>query len=245
MKMMCFATRNFKEMLRDPLIMLFGLGFPVILLLLLTAIQNNIPAETDLYKIANLAPGITIFGLSFISLFTATIISKDRSTAFLQRLYTTPLTAYDFLLGYILPVIPLAVMQSAVCYLIAILIGLDISINVLIAILFIAVISLLFISVGLLCGSLLNDKQVGGICGALLTNLCAWLSGVWFDLSLVGGTFEKIAKMLPFYHAVKIEQGIINGQFENLFIHFVWVLGYTAVIFALSIYFFIRQKKKC
>ncbi len=242
MKMIFFAQRNFKEMLRDPLVILFGLGFPVILLFLLSAIQHNIPV--DLFEISNLAPGITIFGLSFISLFTATIISKDRGSSFLQRLYTTPMTAFDFLLGYILPVIPIAVMQSAVCYLVAIFLGLDISINILVAILFIAVISLLFISIGLLCGSLLNDKQVGSICGALLTNLCAWLSGVWFDLSLVGGAFEKIAHMLPFYHAVKIEQAIIIGSFESILAHIVWVIGYTVVVFSLAVYFFIRQMKK-
>lgn len=237
-----FALRNFKEMLRDPLVILFGLGFPIILLLLLSAIQQNIPVE--LFEISNLAPGITIFGLSFISLFSATIISKDRGSSFLQRLYTTPMTAFDFLLGYILPVIPIAVIQSAVCYLVAIFLGLDITINILVAILFIAIISLFFISIGLLCGSLLNDKQVGSICGALLTNLCAWLSGVWFDLSLVGGAFEKIAHMLPFYHAVKIEQVIINGNLEGILTHIAWVIGYTVVVFSFAVYFFIRQMKK-
>lgn len=237
-----FALRNFKEMLRDPLVILFGLGFPIILLLLLSAIQQNIPVE--LFEISNLAPGIAIFGLSFISLFSATIISKDRGSSFLQRLYTTPMTAFDFLLGYILPVIPIAVIQSAVCYLVAIFLGLDITINILIAIIFIAIISLLFISIGLLCGSLLNDKQVGSICGALLTNLCAWLSGVWFDLSLVGGAFEKIAHMLPFYHAVKIEQNIINGNLEGILTHIAWVIGYMVVVFSLAVYFFIRQMKK-
>ena len=237
-----FASRNFKEMLRDPLVVLFGLGFPVILLLLLSAIQHNIPVE--LFEISNLAPGITIFGLSFISLFSATIISKDRGSSFLQRLYTTPMTAFDFLLGYILPVIPIAVIQSTVCYLVAVFLGLDITINIFFAILAITVISLLFIAIGLLCGSLLNDKQVGSICGALLTNLCAWLSGVWFDLSLVGGAFEKIAHMLPFYHAVKIEQIIINGNLEGILTHISWVIGYTVVVFCLAVYFFIRQMKK-
>ncbi len=237
-----FALRNFKEIIRDPLTVLFGLGFPVVLLLLLSAIQMNIPVS--LFEISNLAPGITIFGLSFISLFTAMIISKDRCSSFLQRLYTTPLTAFDFFIGYILPVLPIAVIQTIVCYVAAFFLGLKITINVLYAILIIIPISLLFISIGLLCGSVLSDKQVGGICGALLTNLCAWLSGIWFDLSLVGGFFEKIAHMLPFYHAVKIEQVIISGTFDNILVHILWVSGYTVFIFALAVFFFIRQMKK-
>lgn len=242
MRMIFFASRNFKEILRDPLTVLFGLGFPVVLLLLLSAIQMNVPIA--LFEISSLAPGITVFGLSFISLFTAMIISKDRSSSFLQRLYTTPMRTIDFLLGYVLPVVPVAVIQCLICYLVAMLLGLDFSVNILVAVLFIAVISLLFISIGLLCGSILSDKQVGGVCGALLTNLCAWLSGVWFDLSLVGGAFEKVAHMLPFYHAVKIEQAIIVGQYDEVFIHFAWVGGYTVVIFLLAIYFFVRQMKK-
>lgn len=242
MKMLYFSSRNFKEMIRDPLVIVFSLGFPIVLLLLLSTIQKNVPVE--LFEITKLAPGIVVFGLSFMSLFTATVISKDRSSSFLQRLYTTPMSAFDFLLGYILPVIPISLMQSIVCYFVAIFLGLKISINIVYAILFIIVISLLFISIGLLFGSILNDKQVGGICGALLTNLTAWLSGVWFDLSLVGGAFEKAAHMLPFYHAVKIEQAAINGCFEGIFVDLFWVLGYTIIVFCLAVFFFIRQSKK-
>lgn len=237
-----FALRNFKEISRDPLVVLFGLGFPIVLLLLLSAIQHNIPVE--LFEISNLAPGIVVFGLSFISLFSATIISKDRSSSFLQRLYTTPMTVSDFLFGYILPIIPIAVIQSAVCYFVAIFLGLDITLNIIFAIILTAIISLLFIAIGLLCGSILNDKQVGSICGALLTNLCAWLSGVWFDLKLVGGVFEKIAHMLPFYHAVKIEQAVISGCFDGFLIDFLWVIGYTIIVFCIAIFFFVRQMKK-
>ena len=237
-----FALRNFKEILRDPLTVFFGLGFPIVLLLLLSAIQMNIPV--NLFEISNLAPGITVFGISFMSLFTAMIVSKDRSSSFLQRLYTTPLNAFDFLLGYILPILPIAIMQSVACYVVAFFLGLDITVNVILAVLCIIPISLLFISIGLLCGSILNDKQVGGICGALLTNLSAWLSGVWFDLSLVGGIFEKTAHALPFYHAVKIEQVIITGSFENILTHFCFVGGYTVLFFVLAIIFFIRQMKK-
>ena len=185
MKMLTFAGRNAKEIIRDPLTLIFGLGFPLVLILLLSAIQANIPVP--LFEIEHLTPGITVFGLSFMSLFSATLISKDRNSSLLQRLYTTPLTPVDFILGYTLPIIPFAVAQSIVCYIVAIFLGLEIKVNILLAILFIIPMSILFIALGLLFGSILNDKQVGGVCGALLTNLSAWLSGTWFDLDLVGG----------------------------------------------------------
>ena len=189
MRTVTFAVRITKEIIRDPLNLIFGLGFPVVLILMLSAIQANIPV--DLFEIQRLTPGITVFGLSFLTLFSSTIISKDRNTSFLQRLYTTPLTPLDFILGYTLPIIPIAVAQSIVCYVFALILGLDFSVNILYAIFSVAPLSVLFISFGLLFGSILNEKQVGGICGALMTNLSAWLSGTWFDLDLVGGAFKK------------------------------------------------------
>ncbi len=242
MRMITFAKRNVKEILRDPLTLLFGLGFPIVLILLLSAIQASVPVE--LFKIDSLTPGITIFGLSFMSLFSATLISKDRSSALLQRLYTTPLTSLDFILGYTLPIIPISVAQSVVCYAVALLLGLTPTVNILLAILFIIPISILFIAIGLLCGSVLNDKQVGGICGALLTNICAWLSGTWFDLKLVGGEFEAAAYALPFVHAVEMEKAILKGDFGGMFPHIYWVLAYTVVLLITAVYLFLHKMKK-
>lgn len=242
MRMLTFAKRNSKEILRDPLNLAFGLGFPLVLIGLLSAIQANIPVE--MFEIAHLTPGITVFGLSFVTLFSATIISKDRGSSLLQRLYTTPLTPVDFILGYTLPVIPIAVAQGIVCYIAAIALGLNISVNILFAILMNIPVSLLYIGLGLLCGSVFNEKQVGGICGALLTNVSAWLSGIWFDLDLVGGTFRKIANVLPFVHAVDMERAALAGNWGDLLPHLCWVLGYTAVVLTAAVLLFLRQMKK-
>lgn len=241
MKMLTFAKRNAREILRDPLNIGFGLGFPLIILLMLTAIQKNVPVA--LFEIQTLTPGIAVFGLSFITLFSATLISKDRKSALLQRLYTTPLTPTDFILGYTLPIIPIALIQSIICYIAGILLNLELTVRLLYAVLFILPISLFYISLGLLFGSILNDKQVGGICGALLTNLSAWLSGTWFDLDLVGGAFQKIAYFLPFVHAVDLQRAIVIGNFSEVFSHLWWVLGYTLIAMLAAIAFFLRQMK--
>ena len=212
------------------------------LLLLLSAIQANIPVS--LFEIESLTPGITVFGLSFMTLFSATLIAKDRESALLQRLYTTPLTATDFIFGYVLPVLPIGLMQSVICYLMAMILGLSITITILYAIFFILPVALLFIAVGLLCGSVFNTKQVGGICGALFTNLAAWLSGIWFDLNLVGGVFKKIAFALPFVHAVELERAVLDGNWTNVFPHLLWVLGYGVAISGIAVLLFLRQMKR-
>lgn len=242
MRMWTFASRNTKEILRDPLNLAFGLGFPLALILLLSAIQANIPAK--LFEIQQLTPGITVFGLSFMTLFSATIIAKDRGSLFLQRLYTTPMTAADFILGYTLPVIPIAAAQAIICYIVACMLGLDFTSNILFAIVSIGPVSLLYIALGLLFGSVLNDKQVGGICGALLTNLSAWLSGTWFDLDLAGNEFRKIAYGLPFAHAVDMERAILAGDFGGIFPHAWWVLGYAVALLGLAVLLFLRQMKR-
>ncbi len=241
MRMRSFASRCAKEILRDPLNLCFGLGFPLVLLFLLSALQANIPV--DLFAINMLTPGITVFGLSFITLFSATLVAKDRESALLQRLYTTPLTGLDFILGYMLPILPIAVGQTAICYLAAIPLGLTVSVNVVYAILGSLPMAIFNIALGLMCGSLLSVKQVGGICGALLTNLSAWLSGVWFDLKLVGGAFEKIANALPFVHAVQLERTLCAGQLADAASHLGVVILYSLLVVAAAVICFLGQRK--
>ena len=242
MRMLTFANRIRKEILRDPLNLAFGLGFPLVLLLLLTIIQANVPVS--LFELDHLTPGITVFGLSFITLFSATILAKDRSSALLQRLYTTPLTARDFILGYTLPIIPMAMAQSAICYGVALVLGLTWTPKILLAILLILPVAILYIGLGLLCGSVFNEKQVGGICGGLLTNLSAWLAGIWFDLDLVGGVFQKVAYLLPFVHAVELERAALTGQYQEIGIHLLWVMGYAIAVSVTAIALFLRQKER-
>lgn len=241
MKMMTFAKRCAKEILRDPINLGFGLGFPLVLLVLLTTMQKNIPVH--LFEIDTLAPGITVFGLSFMTLFSATLIAKDRESALLQRLYTTPLTGLNFILGYMLPLLPIAIGQTVICYLFAIPLGLTVSVNIVYAIIGIIPMAIFNIALGLLCGSVFGVKQVGGICGALLTNLSAWLSGVWFDLELVGGAFEKIANALPFMHAAELEKALFSGNFDLAATHILTVLLYGILITVIAVVCFLRLMK--
>ena len=199
----------------------------------------NIPAE--LFAIDHLTPGIAVFGLSFIALFSGMLIAKDRTSSFVLRLFTSPLTSSDFILGYTLPLLPMAILQVIACFIVAFFLGLTVSINVLLAIVVLIPAAILFIAIGLLCGALFNDKQVGGICGALLTNLSAWLSGIWFDLDLVGGAFKSVAEALPFVHAVEAARFALSGNYSSIFPDLWWVIGYAVVIIVIAILIFTRK----
>ncbi|MBE6954451.1 MAG: ABC transporter permease [Ruminococcaceae bacterium] len=239
--MLCFARRCLKEMLRDPLTVLFGIGFPVVVLLLLSLIQANIPVE--LFALPSLTPGIAVFGLSFISLFSAQLISRDRTTAFMLRLYTSPMRAADFILGYTLPLLPLSIVQMAVCFVVAMILGLPFSWNVFLTIVVLIPTALVFIALGLLCGSIMNEKQVGGLCGALLTNLSAWLSGTWFSLDLMGRTFRRIAFSMPFARAVEAGRAVMRGDLREVLPDLIWVICWAIVLCILAVICF-RHKMR-
>ncbi len=228
--MRAFAKRNMKELLRDPLTLFFGLGFPLVLLLLMNLIQRNVPVH--IFELDTLAPGMAAFGLTFLALFAGLLLARDRTTSFLSRLAASPMTAADFLLGYLLPMLPMAVGQSVICLAAAVALGLPVSWNLPAVVAALIPSALLFIALGLLCGTLFNDKQVGGMCGAVLTNVTAWLAGIWFDLSLVGGPFKTVAYFLPFVHGVEGAKAALAGNWAALPGHLLWVSVWTAVVFS-------------
>ena len=239
MRVRAFAKRNIKELLRDPLTLFFGLGFPLVLLVLMNVIQRNVPVH--IFELETLAPGIALFGLTFLALFSGLLLARDRTSAFLARLAASPMTASDFLLGYLLPLLPMAVGQSIICLAAAVALGLPVSWNLLAVVASLIPSAMLFIALGLLCGTLFNDKQVGGMCGAILTNVTAWLAGIWFDLSLVGGAFQKIAYALPFVHGADGAKAALAGDWAALPGHLLWVTAWAAAVFAAAVFLF-RKK---
>ncbi|MBN1775436.1 MAG: ABC transporter permease [Clostridiales bacterium] len=245
MKTILFAGRNTKEILRDPISFFFGLGFPLILLLLFNIINSAIPAEAQntMFEIESIGPGVAVFGTIFLALFSGMLISKDRTTSFLMRLFASPMQSFDFIFGYTLPMIVMAAVQALFTFIVAAVLGLPLTINTALAILVLLPIAILFTGIGLLCGSILNEKAVGGICGALLTNVAAWLSGAWIPLDLIGGAFKKTAEVLPFYHAVQATKAAVLGNFSGIMPHLSIVLIYTVVFYMLAVIVF-RGKMK-
>ncbi|EHI56129.1 hypothetical protein HMPREF9333_00659 [Johnsonella ignava ATCC 51276] len=243
MRMFLFAKRNIKEILRDPINLFFSIGFPLVLLVLLSIINSSIPpeAKNTMFQIKNLAPGLAMFGSVFMALFAGMLLSKDRTSSFLMRLFTSPMTAADFILGYTLPMVVMTIIQAAITLLAGGAFGLDININIIFAIIMTALTSLFFVGTGLFFGSLLNDKAVGGVCGALLTNIAGWLSGVFIPIDLIGGAFKAITHILPFYNSAEAIRISLSGNFSYILPHLIVVTVYTIVIFTLAIIAFNRK----
>ncbi len=241
MRAFAFASRCRRELLRDPLTVAFGLGFPLVLLYLLSLLQRNIPIP--MFEVDTLAPGVAAFGLTFIALFSAMLVSKDRIRSLMMRLCASPMQAQDFILGYLLPLLPLATVQTAICYLAAAPLGFAIDLKSLISLLSLIPAAVMYIAIGLICGTLLSDKQVGGVCGAALTNICAWLSGIWFEIDLLGEGFARFASCLPFSRSVEAARCAVAGDFSGMLIPLGIVCIWAGGLMVLAILLFYRRLK--
>ena len=237
MRMINFAKRNFKELIRDPLSLVFEIGLPIFLLFIFQ--QIKIPEET--YKLENFTPGIILFGFSFITLFTSTLVAKDRGSSLLIRLGTSPMKSKDYILGYVLSLIPIILIQDILFFIVALLLGLSFSINIIYTILVSIVISILFISFGILIGSLVSEKGSGGV-GSLIVQLVCFTSGMYFSKDLIGNVFAKICEILPFESSLNIVKGVLNNNLDIISLRNIIVFAiYTIVVLLLTIIVF---KKK-
>lgn len=240
MRALSFAKRNFKELIRDPVALIFEIVLPLFLLYIFQ--QINIPSDN--YLLENFTPSITVFGLSFITLFTATLVSKDRSSALLMRLSASPMKPSDYTLGYLLSLLPIILLQNFLFFLVACLMGLPLTINVLLAVFVALTISILFISIGILIGSLVSEKATGGI-GSIVVQLVCFTSGMYFSVDMVGATFAKICEFLPFESCVKIMNGVLNNNLGLIKPRNVAVFSiYTIIIVMLSSIIFKKKLKQ-
>ena len=237
MRILNFAKRNFKEIIRDPLSIIFSVLLPLFLLFIFK--QINIPSES--YELHNFTPGIVVFGFSFITLFTAMLVSKDRTSSLLIRLGISPMKPIEYILGYMLSIIPLILIQNVLFFILAIVLGLSFSINIIWAMLISIVVAILFIAIGIIIGSLFSEKASSGISSIVVQLVCC-TSGMYFPRELLGDVFSKICEYLPFESCVTIIKGIMNANLESITIRNIIVfLVYTTIMFTISIMVF-RKK---
>ena len=244
-RMLFFARRNAYEILRDPISLFFGVLFPVVLLALLSLINAAIPAEANmsLYEIQTLAPGISAFGLCFLALFASMLVSKDRCSSFMLRLRTSPLRPWEYIAGYCLPMLPMALAQNILCMSAAMCMSLTPTVHILTMTVGLLPTACLYIALGLLLGTVLSEKAVGGICGALMTNLAGWLSGTWFSVDMIGGVFEAVCHILPFYPSALAAQAMLDGSFVDALPHLAVVCAWALAAAIAAVLVFNRKMK--
>ena len=243
----CFAftSRNLKEIIRDPLSLIFCFIFPVASLLLMELIINSVAvdfSQTPQFQIQNLFPSICIFSFTFLTLFASILISKDRASSFQARLNASPLKPIESIAGYILALVPIALIQVALVLGVSFCFGLQFSWNILLSIVMLIPSFLLFTGFGILIGVLCGEKAVGGI-SSLIINAAVLLGGMFFPLQIMKGVFPTICKCLPFQPALSMVSSAITNDYSQIWTPIVTVIGYTLVVYAFAVWAFYKKMK--
>ena len=236
MRTLVFAKRNIKEIFRDLISLIFCIGLPLFLLIIFQ--QFNIP--NDAYKISNFAPSVVVFSFTFITLFCGTLVSKDRTSSLLSRLFTSPLKPKEFVIGYTISTVPLAILQSILFLVVSLFFGIEFNLNLILTILISIPISILFVGLGILIGCIFSDKQTSGI-SSVLVQLVTFTSGMWFDINIMNNVFQIICNVLPFRYAVDLTRNILSGNYSDILIPSLILLGYIIVVYLLTIIVFNKK----
>ena len=214
-----FFNRNFKEMLRDPLIYVFCLGFPLVMFALFLIVNKYTGGNTPMFELYALLPAIITFSYTFVMLTMALLVSKDRQTFFLKRLYSSTMKASDFILGYAIAGICIGFAQTLVCFGSGIVFSLVYQLEFISLgqslLLIVSQLPILLTNVflGILFGTLFNDKSAPGICSVFIS-ASGILGGCWMPVETMGD-FETFCRCLPFYPSVYI--GKVITQATNAF----------------------------
>lgn len=233
-----FAKRNFKELYRDYLSLIFCLIFPIILFVVLQAIMKSIGVDmshTPQFLIDNFTSGMIVFSFSFLSVFVGNTIALDRESSFMLRLKTTPMKPVDFILGYTLAYLPVAVAQEILIIVCGLIFGLEISIGIILMVLVMFPMALLFIGFGILFGLLVSSKGVGGL-ASMLPTFTGLLGGIFFPLDLIDGGFANVCYSLPFANMIKVGRCFISNGYSDLLIPLIISFGYVVVVYVSSIF---------
>ncbi len=241
-----FAVRNIKELLRSPVSWGFGLILPVGLFVIMQIIMKSIgdaAAVVPMFDVSRFTGGVVIFGASFLSMFCALLISSDRQSSFLARLFASPVKPSGYFAGYVISILPLAVLQVLVTFVTALCFGLEPTVNILPAMLFSVLFSVLFIAIGILFGVALSPKSAPPVCSAVV-QVAALLSGMWFDLDMIGGGFSVFCHVLPFAHCYDAVRYTLCGAWQNVWLPVVVVAAYMIVLSVAAIAVFRRGMKR-
>lgn len=240
MSILAFADRCRRELIRDPLSIIFGVALPLVLLSMMSMLGQNLPVNP--FPVGVFAPGMAVFAQTFLMLFGGLLLATDRTTAFLSRTFASPMSAGGYLAAYALPLIPLGLAQGVICLAAALALGLEPTWRLLPALAALLPSIALFTALGLLLGTLCTDRQLGGV-ASIFIQVASLLGGIWFDLDLIGGAFGKFARALPFCHAVSAVTEALAGNAADAALHSAVVLAYAAVIGALAAVIFARRAR--
>ena len=237
------AGRNVKEIRRDPLSLIFMMAMPLMMEVLFYYLFHS---ATSQFEMKWLAPGIVVFSQAFLSLFSGLLISIDRGSSFLMRLYVSPARSFEFIFGYAVALLPFALLQSILFFVVGGIIDPSLwSVRMVYAVLISLIPAVFFIGAGILLGSVCSERSVGGVASIIIAGQ-SMLSGMWFPMESLSGGIITVMNVLPFRSATLLVQNTLNGGvngFEGFVKPLLIVLAYTVVMLIAAVLIY-KQKMR-
>ncbi len=206
---------------------------------------NPIHMEAEITYINFIAPGIIIFGLLILIPTSARMIVLDKEKGFLSRLLTTPTRPWEFLLGYSLCLVAIAIAQIIIFMAVAWILGMNVVGSLWLAFLIFFLAGLCSIGIGMVVASLSkSENQSESLCWIFAMPL-AMLSGCWFSIEMMPSYLRNVAYAFPYAHTIDASRAVlIRGVGMGAISHeLLFLAGWTAGIFIIGVFLFRKSMR--
>jgi len=201
--------------------------------------QQNVGSQVFTY-IDYLIPGLIGFSILTSPMFSMVDVAAGyRKDGIFRELSLTPLTRAEWLTSHILWYMSLTFVTAGIMIAAGMeLFGAHVDVTLgLVPFLFVG--PLLFVSLGMLAGSVAKTPESAALIGNIITFPMMFLSGTFFQVSMFPPALQGFARILPLYYVIDgMNQVMLFSNSARALTDFVVVFLTAIVIFVLAIRFF-------
>jgi ABC-2 type transport system permease protein len=209
------------------------------------SVQSLSVGSTSYHYIDFLIPGLIGFAVLTSPMFaTVNISSEYKKYKLFRQLSLTPLTRGEWLTAAIIWFIVLTAISTFLMVTIGVAVyGAHVTLTLL-AIPFLILGPLFFVSLGLVAGSATNSPESAAVIGNLITFPMMFLCGTFFPVSMFPSWLQEVAYCLPLYYVIDgLNNAMVFGNAGRVFIDLAIVLVLSIIAFVAAIHLFQWREK--
>ncbi|WP_030248919.1 ABC transporter permease [Streptomyces violens] len=210
--MIDYIRLEVRRTLRDKGFVIFGIGMPVVMYLLLTHIAGDSGKDADAWKVSAMV-GMASYGALGAALGTGTGVAEDKKLGWLRQLRITPLSPARVVVGRGLSGSVTVLPAIAVVLLLGALVN-DVQLSAgqwagLVVLLWLGTAPFTLLGMG--NGYRLSAQAAGMVNGGCMMVL-AIIGGLWFPVAAFPGWLEKISRWTPSNRFAELGWSITAGH---------------------------------
>lgn len=198
-----------------------------------------------------MAPGIIGMTILFTSLFAGINVIWDKQFGFLKEIMVAPISRFSIVMGKILGTATIALISAGIILVVVVVAGVipvsDITaVGVLYAVAFMLLISTVFVSIGLIIASVINNVEGFQVIVNFLIFPLFFLSGAVFPLTTAPWWMKAISSVDPLYYGVSGMRGALIHYNPGLplYADLAIVFAFAVLFVAIADYMFRRMQAK-